>query len=161
MGWKAPQQLFKCWKILRGDTVMIMAGKDKGLTGTISRVVRKQNRVIVEGRNLAKKHIKRTEDSPGGIVTVEAPIHVSNVQLLDPVTGAPCRAGFRYLEDGSKVRVSRGGTASGSIIPPPTILTERKSPKEKSAAGEKDTAKEAALERTWDGSTGASFFPYL
>ncbi|GBG65947.1 hypothetical protein CBR_g54238 [Chara braunii] len=152
MGWKAPQQLFKCWKILRGDMVMIMAGKDKGLTGTISRVVRKQNRVIVEGRNL----------EAGCSSMVEYSQQTRIEDFLKAVRErAPCRVGYRYLEDGSKVRVSRGGTASGSIIPMPAILTERKSPKGKTGASEKDTAKEAALERTWDGSTGASFFPNL
>jgi large subunit ribosomal protein L24 len=87
MGWKAAQKVFKQWKILRGDKVMVMAGKDVGLTGTIQKVIRSQNRVIVEGRNLVKKHLKRTEQNPGGIVTMEAPLHVSNVQLVDPVNG--------------------------------------------------------------------------
>ncbi|KAH9569022.1 hypothetical protein CY35_03G110300 [Sphagnum magellanicum] len=104
---------------------MVMAGKDVGLTGTIQKVIRSQNRVIVEGRNLVKKHLKRTEQNPGGIVTMEAPVHVSNVQLVDPVNGTPVRVTYRYLEDGTKVRVSTGGNASGSIIPRPAILRER------------------------------------
>lgn len=94
---------FTAWKILRGDKVMVVAGKDKGQVGTIARVLRAQNRVVVEGLNLArlltqsrsfliwleqvKKHIKRTKEQEGGIVTIEAPLHVSNVAVVDPVTG--------------------------------------------------------------------------
>ncbi|XP_057856519.1 uncharacterized protein LOC131065936 isoform X2 [Cryptomeria japonica] len=129
MGWKAAEKLIKNWKILRGDYVMIMAGKDKGQNGTIKRVIRSQNRVIVEGKNLVKKHVKRGEGREGGIFTVEAPLHVSNVQVLDPVTGNPCKIGIRFLEDGTKVRVSRGMGASGSIIPRPEILKMRSTPR--------------------------------
>ncbi|KAJ7514357.1 hypothetical protein O6H91_23G040600 [Diphasiastrum complanatum] len=129
MGWKAVQEVFKHWKILRGDKVMIVVGKDKGQTGTVTRVIRKDNHIIIEGRNLVKKHIKRTEGNPGGIVTMEAPIHVSNVQHIDPVTGSPCRVTYRFLEDGTKVRVTAGKLASGSIIPRPEILKLRKKPR--------------------------------
>eukprot|EP00245_Coleochaete_scutata_P010524 TRINITY_DN3704_c0_g1_i1.p1 TRINITY_DN3704_c0_g1~~TRINITY_DN3704_c0_g1_i1.p1 ORF type:complete len:176 (-),score=17.09 TRINITY_DN3704_c0_g1_i1:510-1037(-) len=138
MGWKVAQKVFQNWKILRGDQVMIMAGREKGTTGTISRVIRSQNRVIVEGKNLVKKHVKGGEGNPGGIVTVESPMHVSNVQLMDPVSGAPCRVGFKYLEDGTKVRVSKGGNASGEIIPRPAILLERRKPRP-TEAGPRDT----------------------
>lgn len=67
--------------MVRGDKVMIMEGKDKGQTGTVMRVFKKKNRLLVEGRNLCKKNIKRTETSPGGIITKEAPVHVSNVMV--------------------------------------------------------------------------------
>nr|GMD68120.1 50S ribosomal protein L24-like [Ipomoea batatas] len=100
MGVKAAQKLIHHWKVLRGDNVMIVRGKDK------------ENRVIVEGKNLVKKHIKQGQGHEGGIFTVEAPLHVSNVQVLDLVTGQPCKVGIRYLEDGTKVRVSRGIGAS-------------------------------------------------
>ncbi|XP_039822562.1 uncharacterized protein LOC120684745 [Panicum virgatum] len=73
----------------RGDNVMIIRGKDKGETGLIKRVIRSQNRVIVEGKNLVKKHIKQGEGHTGGIFSIEAPLHVSNVQVVDPVTGWP------------------------------------------------------------------------
>ncbi|KAK4364746.1 hypothetical protein RND71_016104 [Anisodus tanguticus] len=119
MGWKSYQKLIHQWRILRGDNVMIIRGKDKGETGIVKCVVRFQNRVIVEGKNLVKKHIKQGQGHEGGIFTVEAPLHVSNVQVVDPVTGKPTKVGIRYLEDGSKVRVSRGIGASGSIIPRP------------------------------------------
>ncbi|OVA15522.1 Ribosomal protein L24 [Macleaya cordata] len=86
MGWKAAQKLIQNWK------VMIIRGKDKGETGVIKRVIRSQNRVIVEGKNLI-----------GGIFTVEAPLHASNVQVVDPVTGKSCKVEVKYLEDGTKV----------------------------------------------------------
>lgn len=92
--------LFTSWRLLRGDAVKIIAGKDKGQTGTIARVLRDSNRVVVEGLNLVKKHVKQG----GGIVTVEAPLHVSNVALVDPQTGAAVRSTFKFLEDGTKAR---------------------------------------------------------
>ncbi|CAI9095114.1 OLC1v1030976C2 [Oldenlandia corymbosa var. corymbosa] len=137
----------------RLSEVMIIRGKDKGETGTIKRVIRSQNRVIVEGKNLVKKHIKQGQGHEGGIFTVEAPLHVSNVQVVDPVTGKPCKVGIRYLEDGSKVRVARGIGASGSIIPRPEILKIRTTPRP-TVAGPKDTPMDVVLERTYDPKTG-------
>uniref|UniRef100_A0A7C9E7S2 KOW domain-containing protein n=1 Tax=Opuntia streptacantha TaxID=393608 RepID=A0A7C9E7S2_OPUST len=153
MGWKAAQKLIQTWKILRGDNVMIIRGKDKGETGIIKRVIRSQNRVIVEGKNLVKKHIKQGQGHEGGIFSVEAPLHVSNVQVVDPATGKPCKVGIRYLEDGTKVRVARGIGASGSIIPRPEILKIRSTPRP-TAPGPKDTPMEFVLEKTYDAKTG-------
>ncbi|XP_031117622.1 uncharacterized protein LOC116021151 [Ipomoea triloba] len=153
MGWKAAQKLIHHWKVLRGDNVMIIRGKDKGETGIVKRVVRTQNRVIVEGKNLVKKHIKQGQGHESGIFTVEAPLHVSNVQVLDPVTGQPCKVGIRYLEDGTKVRVSRGIGASGSIIPRPEILKIRTTPRP-SVVGPKNTPLEDVTEMTYDPKTG-------
>ncbi|KAK4728211.1 hypothetical protein R3W88_021199 [Solanum pinnatisectum] len=153
MGWKSYQKLIHQWRILRGDNVMIIRGKDRGETGVVKRVVRSQNRVIVEGKNLVKKHIKQGQGHEGGIFTVEAPLHVSNVQVVDPVTGKPTKVGIRYLEDGSKVRVSRGIGASGSIIPRPEILKIRTTPRP-TVAGPKDTPMEVVMERTYDSKTG-------
>ncbi|KAL9250345.1 Large ribosomal subunit protein uL24-like protein [Drosera capensis] len=153
MGWKAAQKLIQNWKILRGDNVMIIRGKDRGETGIIKRVIRSQNRVIVEGKNLVKKHIKQGQGYEGGIFSVEAPLHVSNVQVLDPVSGKPCKVGVRYLEDGTKVRVSRGIGTSGSIIPRPEILKIRTTPRPK-VAGPKDTPMELVSEKTYDSRTG-------
>lgn len=153
MKWKSYQKLIHQWRILRGDNVMITRGKDRGETGIIKRVIRSQNRVIVEGKNLVKKHIKQGQGHEGGIFSVEAPLHVSNVQVIDPVTGKPTKVGIRYLEDGSKVRVSRGIGASGSIIPRPEILKIRTTPRP-TAAGPKDTPMEVVMERTYDPKTG-------
>ncbi|XP_011627055.1 uncharacterized protein LOC18444170 isoform X2 [Amborella trichopoda] len=132
---------------------MIIRGKDRGETGIIKRVIRSQNRVIVEGKNLVKKHIKQGQGYEGGIFTVEAPLHVSNVQVLDPVTGKPCKTGIKYLEDGTKVRVSRGIGTSGSIIPRPEILKIRTTSRS-NIVGPKDTPMDLVLEKTYDAETG-------
>nr|CAD1839329.1 unnamed protein product [Ananas comosus var. bracteatus] len=153
MGWKAAEKIIKHWKILRGDNVMIIRGKDKGETGIIKRVIRSQNRVIVEGKNLVKKHIKQGQGHEGGIFSIEAPLHVSNVQVLDPVTGRPCKIGYKYLEDGAKVRVSRGQEASGAVILRPEILKERRKPRP-TILGPKDTPMELVLEKTYDAKAG-------
>ncbi|GKU86555.1 hypothetical protein SLEP1_g1067 [Rubroshorea leprosula] len=153
MGWKAAEKLIRHWKILRGDNVVIIRGKDTGDTGVIKRVIRSQNRVIVEGKNLVKKHIKGGMHHEGGIFTVEAPLHASNVQVLDPVTGKPCKVGIKYLEDGTKVRVSRGIGASGAIIPRPEILKIRTTPRP-TVAGPKDTPMGLVLDKTYDPKTG-------
>ncbi|XP_028206422.1 uncharacterized protein LOC114389915 isoform X1 [Glycine soja] len=153
MGWKAAEKLIRHWKILRGDNVMITRGKDKGETGIIKRVIRSQNRVIVESKNLVKKHIKQGQGHEGGIFTVEAPLHASNVQVLDPVTGKPCKVGVKYLEDGTKVRVSRGIGTSGSIVPRPEILKIRTTPRP-AVLGPKNTPMNLVLEKTCNAKTG-------
>lgn len=93
--------------IKSGDKVRILAGKDKGKEGTVLKALPKKDRVIVEGVNIMKKHNKPSAMSPqGGIVETEAPIHVSNVMLIDSSNGEPTRVGFR-VEDGKKVRYSK------------------------------------------------------
>lgn len=95
------------------DKVKVISGKDKGKEGTVLAAFPKKDKVIVEGVNKVKKHQKPNAAFPqGGIVEVEAPIHVSNVQLIDPKTGEATRIGFK-VEDGKKVRVSK---KSGEII---------------------------------------------
>ncbi|CAI5475857.1 unnamed protein product [Closterium sp. Yama58-4] len=160
MGWKPAQTAIRAWKILRGDKVMLMAGKDHRQTGTVTAVLRDKNRVVVEGLNLAKKHVKKSADSPGGVITVEAPIHLSNLSLLDPETGAPCRVGIRYTEEGAKVRVAAGRSASGAVIPRPEILKNRRTllPTE---AGPRDTSPEAEHAVTYDYQTGEGGLPPL
>ena len=98
-------------KIKKGDEVMIMAGKDKGATGTVIAAYPTRDKVLVQGVNMIKKNKKASNTSgranDGGIVTQEAPIHVSNVQLVDPSTKKPARVGYKINEDGKKVRVLR------------------------------------------------------
>jgi len=99
-------------KIKKGDHVMVMAGKDKGATGTVIAAYPTRSKVVVEGVNMIKKNKKVTNPggrnaNEGGIVTQEAPIHVSNVQLVDPETKRPARVGYKINEDGTKVRVLR------------------------------------------------------
>lgn len=90
-----------------GDKVKVIAGKDKGKEGVIVKIDAGQNRVVVEGVNMVKKHQKPNNQYPqGGIVELEAPIHVSNVQLLDPSTNEPTKVGYK-VEDGKKVRFAK------------------------------------------------------
>ncbi|WP_283599409.1 50S ribosomal protein L24 [Ligilactobacillus aviarius] len=93
--------------IKKNDKVKVIAGKDKGKEGTVEKVFPSKEHVIVKGVNIVKKHQKPTNANPnGGIVEVEAPIHVSNVMLIDPSNNEPTRVGFK-IEDGKKVRVSK------------------------------------------------------
>ncbi|OUM87979.1 MAG: 50S ribosomal protein L24 [Bacillus thermozeamaize] len=91
-----------------GDTVKVIAGKDKGKVGRILKAYPKKQRVLVEGVNLVKKHAKPSQANPqGGIIQQEAPIHVSNVMPLDPKTGEPTRVGYKVMPDGKKVRIAK------------------------------------------------------
>ncbi|WP_124058150.1 50S ribosomal protein L24 [Vaginisenegalia massiliensis] len=93
-------------RIKTGDTVKLIAGKDKGKTGTVLKTLPKADKVIVEGLNIAKKHTKPSQGGQGGIEEIPAPIHVSNVQLVDPKSGNATRVGYR-MEDGKKVRFAK------------------------------------------------------
>ncbi|KAF0852566.1 mitochondrial ribosomal protein L24 (uL24m) [Andalucia godoyi] len=135
------------WKILRGDFVQVIAGKDKGRQGTVVQVIRDANRVLIEGVNLVKKHVKGTKEQPGQIITKEMPLHVSNVAIVDPVQKVPTRVGFKFSSvDGRKVRVSK---LSGVEIPRPEVLKMRL-PKyaRPVAASEKDTSPNTAALNT-------------
>jgi len=97
-------------KVKKGDTVVVIAGKDKGAKGKVIMAYPERDRVLVEGVNRIKKHTRITQTQrgaqSGGIVTQEAPIHVSNVMVVDS-DGKPTRVGYRIGEDGKKVRISR------------------------------------------------------
>lgn len=99
-------------RIKSGDKVRVIAGKDKGQEGIVLKTLPKENRVVVEGVNIVKKHSKPSQLTQGGIEEVEAAIHVSNVMLIDPSTDEPTRVGYRF-EDGKKVRYSK---KSGEVI---------------------------------------------
>lgn len=99
-------------KIKKGDKVAILAGRDKGKTGEVIKVMPDENRVLVSGVNMVKRHNRPTQTAPGGIEEKEAPIHVSNVALTDPKSGEATRVGFE-VRDGKKVRVSK---KSGEVI---------------------------------------------
>lgn len=93
-------------RVKKGDTVVVIAGKDKGKKGTVTKVMPKANRVLVEGVNVITKHQKPSAMNPqGGIINKEAPIHISNVMPFDPETGKGTRVRFE-MKDGKKVRVS-------------------------------------------------------
>lgn len=94
-------------KIKKGDKVVVIAGKDKGKTGEITRVIPDENRVVVSGINMMTKHTKPTQMSAGGLNRFEAPMHASNVALADPKSGAATKVGYKTLDDGKKVRVAK------------------------------------------------------
>ncbi len=97
----------KKFKIKTGDEVVVLAGKDKGQKGQVVKIIKNKDRVIVAGVNMIKKHVKPSAENPqGGIEEKEAPIHISNVALVDPKTGKATRVGYE-VRDGKKVRVSK------------------------------------------------------
>lgn len=100
-------------KIKKGDSVVVLSGKDKGLTGTVQKVSPKEGKVVVQGVNIAARHRKPSQDNPqGGIDRFEAPMHISKVALADPKDGKPTRVRFEQ-RDGKKVRVA---VKSGDLI---------------------------------------------
>jgi large subunit ribosomal protein L24 len=100
-------------KIKKGDKVVVLTGRDKGKKGAVLAVYPKENRALVQGVNVVKRHTKPSQTSAGGIVAREASIDLSNLAIEDPKTGKPTRVGFKTLEDGRKVRVAK---ASGETI---------------------------------------------
>ena len=105
-------------RIRKGDRVIVITGADKGKRGEVLTVIPKDNRAVVQGVNIAKRHTKPSGmGQPGGIVEKEATIHLSNIALIDPKTDKPTKVGFRVLDDGKggnrKVRVNRG---TGDVI---------------------------------------------
>ena len=101
------------FKVKKGDTVIVLTGREKGKSGEIIRMLPKEKRVLVRDVNMVKRHTKPSPTNPGGIVDKEAPNHVSNVAVADPNDGKPTRVGYQVLEDGRKVRVAR---RSGEVI---------------------------------------------
>ena len=100
-------------KIKKGDKVVVLTGRDKGRTGEVIEMHRDDARVLVRGINLVKRHQRQSASQEGGIISKEAPIHLSNVALADPKDGKPTRVGFKFLDDGRKVRVAK---RSGDLI---------------------------------------------
>jgi large subunit ribosomal protein L24 len=101
-------------RIRKGDTVVVISGANKGRRGEVLSVLPQENRAVVRGVAIAKRHTKpRGVGQPGGIVEAEASIHLSNLMLIDTKTDKPTRVGFRVLDDGRKVRVAK---ATGNVI---------------------------------------------
>lgn len=100
-------------KIKRGDKVVVLTGRDKGKSGEVLRVLPTDNRVVVQGVNMIKRHTKPAAGNAGGIVEKEAAIHVSNVAHVDPKSKQPTRIGYKVLDDGRKVRYAK---RSGEVI---------------------------------------------
>ncbi len=101
-------------KIKKGDHVIVLAGRDKGKHGEVVQIMPKESRALVRGVNVVRRHQRQTASLEGGIISKEAPIHISNLALEDPKDGKPTRIGFKFLEDGTKVRFAK---RSGEVIP--------------------------------------------
>jgi large subunit ribosomal protein L24 len=100
-------------KIKKGDKVVVLTGRDKGKTGEVVQVMPKEGRALVRGVNLVKRHQRQTAAQDGGIISKEAPLHLSNLAYADPKDGKPTRVGFKFLDDGRKVRFAK---RSGDLI---------------------------------------------
>ena len=99
--------------VKKGDKVVVLAGKDKGKSGEVVRIVRENRRAFVSGVNMVKRHTKQSQTEAGGIIEKEASIHLSNIALLDPKDGKATRVGYKQLDDGRKVRFAK---RSGEVI---------------------------------------------
>jgi large subunit ribosomal protein L24 len=100
-------------KIKKGDHVVVLTGKDKGKHGEVLKVMPEENRAIVKGVAMIRRHQRQTATQDGGIISKEAAIHMSNLAIEDPKDGKPTRVGFKFLKDGRKVRVAK---RSGEVI---------------------------------------------
>ena len=100
-------------KIKKGDHVVVITGKDKGKKGEVLKVMPEENRAIVKGVAMVRRHQRQTPSQEGGIIAKEAPIHISNLAIEDPKDGKPTRAGYKFLKDGRKVRFAK---RSGEVI---------------------------------------------
>jgi len=94
-------------KIKKGDKVIVLAGRDKGRTGEVVEVRPADNRALVRGINMVKRHQRQTAQQEGGIISKELPVHLSNIALADPKDGKPTRVGFKIQADGKKVRYAK------------------------------------------------------
>ena len=94
-------------KIRNGDKVVVLTGRDKGRSGEVIEVRPSESRALVRGVNMVKRHQKQTPQREGGIISKEAPIHLSNIAVADPKSGKPTRVGFKIMNDGRKVRVAK------------------------------------------------------
>ena len=102
-------------RIRKGDTVVVISGRDKGKSGEVLRVLPKESRAIVRGINMVRRHQRQTPRAEGGIISKEMPIHISNIAIAEPESGKPTRVGFRVDDAGAKVRYAKrtGGTIDG------------------------------------------------
>ena len=100
-------------KIRKGDKVVVLTGRDSGRSGEVIKVMPTETRALVRGVNMVKRHQKQSMNQEGGIISKEAPIHLSNLAVADPKDGKPTRVGFRILEDGRKLRFAK---RSGDLI---------------------------------------------
>jgi large subunit ribosomal protein L24 len=113
-------------KLKLNDKVLVIAGKDKGKSGRIIRVIKKQEKLVVEKVNMRTKHIKKTSERPGEKITFEGPIHASNVMILDPKENKPTRIGYKVISKGKKERISVLTGLSLDEKSAPSAVSEKK-----------------------------------
>jgi large subunit ribosomal protein L24 len=94
-------------KIRKGDTVIVHTGRDKGKIGEVLSVIKADSKLFIKGVNIVKRHVKATASNTGGIVSKELPIHISNVALLDRLSGLGTKVGFKFEQDGTKIRYAK------------------------------------------------------
>ncbi len=100
-------------KLKKGDHVIVLSGRDKGKEGDITRVMPSDGRALVSGVNMVIRHTRQTQNTQGGRISKEVPIDLSNIALVDPTDGGPTRVGFKFIDDGTKVRFAK---KSGEVI---------------------------------------------
>ena len=94
-------------KVKKGDRVLVIAGRDKGKRGEVLQVIPSENRAVVQGVNVVRRHQKQTAQQEGGIISKESAIHISNIAVEDPADGSPSRVGYKFTDDGRKVRFAK------------------------------------------------------
>ncbi|XP_010739974.3 large ribosomal subunit protein uL24m [Larimichthys crocea] len=134
------------WSVLRGDTVEILAGKDKGKQGKVTQVFRHRNWLILEGLNTHHRYIGKTEDFRGNYIASEAPLSLRDVSLVDPTDRKPTEVEWKFTEEGERVRVS---LRTGRIIPKPVLERRDGIVPQQWKDGPKDTSPEDTLEKTY------------
>ncbi|KAJ1975289.1 hypothetical protein H4R35_003210, partial [Dimargaris xerosporica] len=145
--WVAPKDQIKTWTVYKGDRVQVISGKDKGHTGSVVQVLRDVNSVVVSGANMVFKHVPMSKAAPSGKVQKEMPIHVTNVQLIDPSTGKPTKVFTRREEnpETKKLETRRYSRATQTLIPRKERFDSRYDQKE----GSYDTQPENVAEVTF------------
>jgi large subunit ribosomal protein L24 len=144
------------WKIVRGDLVFVRSGRSAGQTGRVLEVLRRRNRLVVEGLNLVRRHVRAEGSTPGGAIAMPSAIHYSNLALVDPTLGKPARVAIRFTAAGEKVRVSK---RSGAVIPWPAPALKYDRPLRPAEPGPQDTPAAAAALVTYE--PPAALRPYL
>lgn len=129
-------QRINSWHIVRGDTVFVRNGRSAGHIGRVLDVLRTKNRVVVEGANMVKRHIRAEGNQPGGVISTPSAIHYSNLNLLDPTLKRPTKVAIRFTQSGEKARVSK---KSGAVIPWPEPVNKYERPLRAAEPGPRDT----------------------
>jgi len=149
-------QQINSWHIVRGDTVFVRSGRSAGHIGRVLDVLRTKNRIVVEGANMVKRHVRAEGNQPGGVISTPSAIHYSNLNLLDPTLKRPTKVAIRFTQGGEKTRVSK---KSGAVIPWPEPANKYERPLRSAESGPSDTP--AAVVAVTSYLPSESLKPYL